>query len=77
MRFVLTIIPSLHSLLKKKSNYTNLTMNPLYCETVKYINNIEMNANVFVVISIYANIWLEYGLIITTELERGDDKRQN
>lgn len=56
MRFVLTIIPSLHSLLKKKSNYTNLTMNPLYCETVKYINNIEMNANVFVVISIYANI---------------------
>jgi len=34
--FVLTIIPSLHSLQKKKHNYTNLTMNPLHCETVNY-----------------------------------------
>ena len=32
------------------------TMNPLYCETVNYINNTEMKVNVFVVISIYANI---------------------
>jgi hypothetical protein len=31
-------------------------MNPLYCETVNYISNIEMHVNVFVVIPIYANI---------------------
>lgn len=77
MHFVLTIIPSLYSLLKKKCNYTNLTMNALYWETVNHINNTDMHVNVFVVISIYANMWLEYGLTITTEMERGEDKRQN
>lgn len=56
MQFALTIISSLHALPKKKCNYTNLTINPLYCETVNYINNIELHVNVFVVISIYANI---------------------
>jgi hypothetical protein len=56
MHFVLTMISSLHALPKKKCNYNNLTMNPLYCETVNYINNIEMHVTVLVVISIYANI---------------------